>query len=81
MENKYIEINQSVNALCAQYPELIEILAAIGFKDITRPGMLTSVGRFMTIPKGAAMKKLDLNEIIRKLAENGFSVIEQEKNQ
>lgn len=71
-----INLHESVYALCKAYPELVEILAAMGFKDITRPGMLASAGRFMTIPKGAALKKLDMNNIKEKLAESGFSVEE-----
>ena len=81
MESKQIDLNQSVHTLCTQYPELIEILAACGFRDITNPAMLMSAGRFMTIPKGAALKKLDLNEIIQMLTEKGLSVSGQEENQ
>ena len=54
MEHKTISLRQSVYALCAQYPEIREILAEIGFRDITKPGMLETAVRFMTIPKGAA---------------------------
>lgn len=74
MEAKRIDLNQSVHALCTQYPELIQLLAGMGFTDITKPGMLASAGRFMTIPKGAALKKLDMGKIIQQLAESGFSV-------
>ena len=73
---KPIRLSQSVHALCTQYPELVQILADIGFGDITKPGMLTSAGRFMTLPKGAAFKKLDLEIIKQKLTEQGFSVEE-----
>jgi hypothetical protein len=76
MEPKIIDLDQSVYALCKQHPELMELLAAIGFKDITKPGMLASAGRFMTIPKGAAIKKLDIEKIKQQLAGNGFSVKE-----
>lgn len=78
MEEKRIDLNESVYSLCKEHPELTGILADIGFKDITKPGMLASAGRFMTIPKGAAMKKLDLDKIIRQLAGNGFSVRDEE---
>ena len=44
----------------------------LGFKDITKPGMLATAGRWMTIPKGAALKKLEMDTIIQKLAERGF---------
>jgi hypothetical protein len=76
MEPKIIDLDQSVHALCKEYPELMELLAAMGFKDITKPGMLASAGRFMTIPKGAAIKKLDIEKIKQQLTGNGFSVKE-----
>ena len=75
---KYIDLSQSVYALCTLYPELPAILAQIGFADITKPGMLTSAGRFMTLPKGAALKKLDLHTITAQLAEHGFTINQKE---
>ena len=78
MDAKYIDLDQSVQALCTQYPELIPLLAEMGFKDITKPGMLSCAGRFMTIPKGAALKHLDMDKITQQLAEKGFLVREQE---
>ena len=69
-----IDLSRSVFELCKDYPELPEILSEIGFTDITKPGMLSSVGRFMTIPKGAAMKKMNMEEIKEKLFAHGFEV-------
>jgi len=74
MEEKQIDLAKSVYELCKEYPELSEILESIGFNDITKPGMLATMGRFMTIPKGAIAKKIDLYFIIKKLKENGFKV-------
>lgn len=51
---KTLDLSQSVYTLCAKNEELAVILKQIGFTDITKPGMLTTAGRFMTIPKGAA---------------------------
>lgn len=76
MAAKIIDLNQSVHALCTQYPELIALLEGMGFKDITKPGMLASAGRFMTLPKGAALKKLDIGTVKQLLNENGFTVKE-----
>lgn len=76
MEQNRIDLNQSVYSLCKEHPELTALLARIGFEDIAKPGMLHSAGRFMTLPKGAALKKLDLNTIKQMLAENGFLVQE-----
>ncbi len=69
-----IDLSRSVFELCKDYPELPKLLSEIGFTDITRPGMLSSAGRFMTIPKGAAMKKISMDEIKEKLSENGYEV-------
>ncbi len=69
-----IDLSRSVFELCKDYPELPKLLYEIGFTDITRPGMLYSAGRFMTIPKGAAMKKISMDEIKEKLSENGYEV-------
>lgn len=74
MGEKQINLKKSVHELCGEYPELVNILEELGFRDITKPGMLATAGRFMTIPKGASMKKIDLNEIKRVFAGHGFVV-------
>ncbi len=73
-----IDLSKSIFELCKEYPELPDIMAKIGFTDITKPGMLSTVGRFMTIPKGAAMKKISLDEIEEKLSDHGFEVYNKE---
>ncbi len=75
MSEKQIDLSKSVYGLCIQYPELPQILTELGFKDIMKPGMLASVGRFMTLPKGAVAKKIDLIIIIDYLEEHGFEII------
>ena len=57
------------------YPELLSIMPNLGFTDIVKPGMLQTAGRFMTIPKGAAMKGIDLETVKAVLRENGFNVL------
>jgi hypothetical protein len=74
MGEKRIDLAKSVYELCNQYPELPEILVSIGFQDIIKPGMLATMGRFMTIPKGAIAKRIDLYTIIQKLKEHGYEV-------
>jgi hypothetical protein len=74
MSEKVIQLSKSVYELCQQYPELPQILHDLGFTDITRPGMLVSVGRFMTLVKGAAAKKIDIEVLKQQLEEQGFVV-------
>ena len=73
-EDKVLDLSQSVYLLCSRYPELPAIMDELGFHDIVKPGMLATAGRFMTIPKGATMKKLDLEKILEVLRQKGFII-------
>lgn len=76
MDNKIIDLNKTVYELCNTYPEIKDILNSSGFVDITKPGMLNTAGRFMTIPKGANMKKISLDTIKEVFIEHGFIIKE-----
>lgn len=52
---KKLDLNKTVYELTQEYPELIEIMAGLGFTEIIKKPMLHSVGKIMTIPKGAKM--------------------------
>jgi hypothetical protein len=76
MKEKEIDLRRTVFELCKEYPELVGLLDEIGFRDIAKSGMLSTAGRFMTIPKGAAMKKIDPGLIKKVFDEHGFHVKE-----
>ena len=78
MRNKTLSLEKSIFELASEHPDFVEVFASLGFTDITKPGMLNTAGRFMTIPKGAKLKKLNLNEVIIQLEEKGFSVTTKE---
>lgn len=75
MQEKLLDVRRTVYALCAADPQISKILAEAGFSDITKPGMLTTAGRFMTIPKGAALKGLDMRRIEQIFAGHGYKII------
>ena len=75
--DKVLDLDASVYALCEKYPELKEILHDLGFTDIVKSGMLSTMGRFMTLPKGAAMKHIPLETIVTTLKEHGYVVLER----
>lgn len=75
--DRVLDLSASVFALCAQYPELKEILHGIGFSEITKLGMINTVGRFMTLPKGAAMKGIPLETVIEALRRHGYDARER----
>ncbi|MGN0193959.1 MAG: DUF438 domain-containing protein [Pseudoramibacter sp.] len=72
--NRPLDLNKSVYDLCKTYPELIDIMAELGFTQITKKGMLGTIGRMMTIPKGAAMQHIDLEKAVQTFKDHGFAV-------
>lgn len=75
MEKKSLDLNRTVFELCKEHPELPEILAELGFTDIIKPGMISTAGRFMTITKGAILKKVSIEIIKETLIEKGYEII------
>ena len=71
---KNINLKFSIYQLVNENPELVPILEELGFVEVTRKNMLKSVGRVMTIPKGAKLKGIPMEEIIKKIQDNGFVV-------
>lgn len=71
---KKLDLRLSVYELTEQYPELIEILEKAGLTEITKKKVLSSVGRIMTLPKGARMKGISMEELEAELNRHGFSV-------
>ena len=69
---KRIDLKKSVYELCTDYPELVQIMDDLGFKDITNKTKLNTIGRVMTIPKGAIVKGIDMIDVVLALKNNGF---------
>ncbi len=71
---KILDLTRSVYDLSRDYPEFIDIMVNLGFKEIAKKPMLMSVGRMMTLPKGAAMHNVPLERIVKAFQEQGFTV-------
>lgn len=69
-----IDFRKSVYELASLYPEVINILKELGFEKIGDKGMLNTAGRFMTIPKGAAMKGISMESISQAFREKGYTI-------
>lgn len=69
---KKIDLNKTVFELTQEYPELINILSGLGFTEITKKPVLNSVGKIMTIPKGAKVKSIPMIKVVKALLDNGF---------
>ena len=72
---KKLDLTKTVYELTQEYPELIEIMAGLGFTEITKKPMLHSVGKIMTIPKGAKMKNISMMDVVTKFMEKGFELV------
>lgn len=76
---KTINFNQTVYELIQKYPEIQSIMLELGFKDLKNPALIQTVGRYVTIFKGAKMKKIPLEKIKASFEAHGF-IVEGEIN-
>lgn len=74
--SKVVDFGKSVYEICKEYPEVADIMKELGFESIANPGMLQTAGRFMTIPKGAALKKIPMEKVREAFMDKGFEIKE-----
>lgn len=72
---KKLDLKKNVYELTQEYPELIDIMVGLGFTEITKKPILHSVGKMMTIPRGAKMKKISMIDVMTTLISNGFEPV------
>jgi hypothetical protein len=73
---RILDLSKSVYELCKEDESIVEIMKELGFESIASPGMLNTAGRLMTIPKGAAMKKIPLDKIKEVFISKGYEIKE-----
>lgn len=71
---KELDLTKTVAELVEEFPEFQQAMADIGFEEIKNPVVLNLMGRVMTVPKGAAVKGMKIEEVVRGLEERGFTV-------
>ena len=72
---KVLSLDESIFEMVSRHPEVIEIMVELGFKDIAKPGMLQTAGRFMTLSKGIKLKKMNLEHVKLTFERHGFEII------
>lgn len=72
--SKEIDFERSVAELIAEYPELKQVMADIGFTGVTNPVALKTVAKKMTIPKGAAKMGIPMEKVVSGLEAAGFTI-------
>ncbi|OMD43999.1 DUF1858 domain-containing protein [Paenibacillus odorifer] len=72
---KVLRMDESIFEMVTRHPEVVEIMVELGFKDIAKPGMLQTAGRFMTLSKGIKLKKMDLETVRLAFERHGFEIM------
>lgn len=70
-----IDLNEKLFVLIEKDNQLKQILYDIGFREIIKPGMLKTVGKIMTLKKGAKMRNIDIKQVADVLIEKGYKVV------
>ena len=73
---KIIKLSDTLYNLTEKYPELIPVLAGLGFLGVTSEQMRQTHGRLMTLTKGCQQLGIDLDKVIGALEDKGFTVKE-----
>ena len=73
--SKVIDLRKTVFELAEEHAEFVEIMKDLGFSEITKGAMLHSVGRIMTLPRGAKMKDIPMDRIIQAFTEKEFEIV------
>ena len=72
--SREIDMKKTIYELSQENPEIVNIMKELGFESIANEGMLSTAGRFMTIPKGAAMKSISLEKIKQVFESKGYTI-------
>ena len=75
-KEKIIDFSVPIKELAEEYPDFIQIMYDCGFTRLKIPGLLSTVGRVMTIPLGAQAMKIDLDKIKQAFEDKGYKVID-----
>lgn len=75
-KEKIIDFSVPIKKLAEEYPDFIQIMYDCGFTRIKIPGLLSTVGRVMTIPLGAQAMKIDSDKVKQAFEDKGYKVID-----
>lgn len=78
-KEKVIDFSVPIKKLAEEYPDFIQIMYDCGFTRIKIPGLLSTVGRVMTIPLGAQAMKIDLYKVKQAFEDKGYEVLINER--
>ncbi|KKK63244.1 hypothetical protein LCGC14_2996250 [marine sediment metagenome] len=71
-----IDVNKTLYELTVQYPELIDILADLGFMGVKNPIVRKTLGKKTSLREGCKKQGKNLDEVKAKLEKKGFKVLQ-----
>ena len=75
MTTNTIDLSQPVATIIKEHPEVKELLINLGFKSLSNPAMLNTVGKVTSLKAGSKLSNIPLSKIKRTLLFNGYDVI------
>lgn len=72
--NNVIDLSIPVAEVIDAQPEVLDILVELGFTPLANPVMRNTVGRMVSIQKGASMNGIAIEKIKQTLELNGYEV-------
>lgn len=72
---KHINRTMSLSDIVTLYPETNQIMIELGFKETSKPGMLKMMGKILTLEKGAKMKNIDMDDVIKSFSKGGYQLL------
>ena len=76
--NKTVDFSKPVNETIKEFPETKELLKSLGFGMIDHAAVRETVGKITSINKGARIKKIPVEIVVKAFEEQGFEVIQGE---
>ena len=73
---KVISLSDSIYNIVNKFEEAVKIMKILGFEGMTNKTIINTVGRIMTLEKGAKFKNIDLKIIKDEFEKYGFIVKE-----
>lgn len=78
---KRLDLEKTIFELCKDDPDILAIMVESGFTEIAKPLMLNTIGKLMTIPKGAVMRGILIEDVLSLFKEKGYEVVSGEEGQ
>ena len=75
MKNKKLDSKKTIYELAQEHEDFVEIMIELGFSEISKNSILQSLGKIMTLERGAKMKKISIEKIVETFSDKGYEVI------